>query len=301
MKRIKLSPASAGRPHVAKAIAKPKLPAALDLNLPGRFLRNAWQPPDDLQFDDWMKIGTSLQRVEGSVQWWLGDWWAFGEHTYGTRAEAARSGRIRNLAFGTLANYAVVSRAFAQTSRRREVLPFSHHAEVAKLSQGDQEMWLMRAESWKWSRETLRKKIAQSQKIAQSGADDRIHDAEPEEPDGVKGHRVKSALRNADLPRPEPEEPEEYVEQPLEERQTKMARKTTRLPPIEKYVDEIAPKLGAVFPSPRWKERLEAVIANACWLPKGRGGSLVRSLRALAERANKYADRLEAAMEASPN
>jgi hypothetical protein len=24
-------------------------------------------------------------KIEGSVQWWLGDWWAFGEHLYGDR------------------------------------------------------------------------------------------------------------------------------------------------------------------------------------------------------------------------
>jgi hypothetical protein len=70
------------------------------------------------------------------------------------------------------------------------------------------------------------------------------------------------------------------------------------MPPIERYVDSIAPKLGAMFPSPKWSERLEAVIKHAHWLPKGSGHSLLRSLRALADRANRYADRLERAMEA---
>ena len=61
----------------------------------------------------------------------FGDWWTFGGHRYGDRARAAAQG-IFGRSFQGLADCGFVARAF-ETSRRREVLSFSHHAEVAAL------------------------------------------------------------------------------------------------------------------------------------------------------------------------
>jgi N6-adenosine-specific RNA methylase IME4 len=99
-------------------------------------------------------------EVEGSVQWWIGDWWAYGEHRYGERKAATEPGGIlEDLNFGTAANYGSVARAF-ETSRRREVLSFTHHAEVTGLTPALQDSWLARAEREGLSVNKLRAQIA---------------------------------------------------------------------------------------------------------------------------------------------
>lgn len=87
--------------------------------------------PDGLVFDRWQDIGRELAAREKVLNWWIGDWWAFGEHRYGERAKAAAEG-VFGKAFQTIANAATVCRSI-ETSRRREALGWSHHAEVAPL------------------------------------------------------------------------------------------------------------------------------------------------------------------------
>jgi len=36
--------------------------------------------------------GEALGYFEGAISWWIGDWWAYGEHSYGARS--AVIGRI---------------------------------------------------------------------------------------------------------------------------------------------------------------------------------------------------------------
>ena len=87
--------------------------------------------PATLSFEDWSRTGEMLGVMECGVAWWIGDWWAFGQHAYGDRARAAAKG-IFGRSFGTLRNLGSVARRF-DTSRRRDVLPWKHHAEVAGL------------------------------------------------------------------------------------------------------------------------------------------------------------------------
>ncbi|MEU8803872.1 hypothetical protein [Spirillospora sp. NPDC048819] len=49
----------------------------------------------------------------------------------------------------TLRNYAWIARRFP-VSRRRDTLTLQHHAEVAALSDHEQERWLDRAEQEQW-------------------------------------------------------------------------------------------------------------------------------------------------------
>jgi len=104
--------------------------------------------PKGLPFDQWQEIGRELCARERVLNWWIGDWWAFGDHTYGERAKAAAQGLFPQ-SFGTLANIASVARAFPETSRQHEVLTFTHHQEVAPLARASAEaaqMLLDRAE-----------------------------------------------------------------------------------------------------------------------------------------------------------
>lgn len=89
--------------------------------------------PDATTFEEWQDIGRELAAREKVLNWWIGDWWAFGEHRYGERAKLAAS-ELFPVSFGTLANIGSVARAFPETSRQHEVLSFTHHQEIAPLA-----------------------------------------------------------------------------------------------------------------------------------------------------------------------
>jgi hypothetical protein len=110
--------------------------------------------PKDQPFEDWLGVGRELSGASKVLNWWIGDWWAAGSHRYGERAKVAAQG-IFGREFGTLANLASVCRAF-ETSRRREHLSFSHHAEVASLAPAKADVLLDRAEREGWSKLDLR-------------------------------------------------------------------------------------------------------------------------------------------------
>lgn len=103
-----------------------------DMGLRGRVLRVGWELPEDLSEQDWLSAGALLGKLERSVTWWLGDWWAFGERRYGERKAIVTAEDWEGPAFQTCRNAAAICQAF-ETSRRRDVLSFSHHAEVASL------------------------------------------------------------------------------------------------------------------------------------------------------------------------
>lgn len=100
--------------------------------------------PKDLAFEQWQEIGRELCAREKVLNWWIGDWWAFGQHRYGERAKVAAEG-IFGKEFQTLANAGSICRSF-ESSRRREALSWSHHAEVAALPTADADALLDRAE-----------------------------------------------------------------------------------------------------------------------------------------------------------
>ena len=81
--------------------------------------------------------------MEHGIQFWVGDWLAFGEVHYGEEA-FAELGRADQ----TLANWATVARKVAP-SRRRERVKFSHHAEVSTLPPDEQTEVLAKVEKEK--------------------------------------------------------------------------------------------------------------------------------------------------------
>jgi hypothetical protein len=99
----------------------------------GRVDSLTWKLPDHLSKDDWIEAGIVLARIDAGVMWWIGDYWIYGEKKYGDRKAIVDDPNWRGPSFQTCANAALVCRAF-ETSRRREVLSFGHHAEVAALN-----------------------------------------------------------------------------------------------------------------------------------------------------------------------
>ena len=97
----------------------------------GRVDSLAWNLPDDLSKEEWIEAGIVLARIGAGMMWWVGDYWIYGEKKYGGRKAIVDDPNWQGPSFQTCANAALVCRAF-ETSRRREVLSFAHHAEVAE-------------------------------------------------------------------------------------------------------------------------------------------------------------------------
>jgi hypothetical protein len=120
--------------------------------------------PADLDHARWCEIGANLRHIERAVAWWLGDWWAFGEHRYGARRRITEDPDWDGPAYQTCANAAAVCRAF-EISRRREALGFSHHEVVAALAPAEQDKLLDQAEREGWSRQQLRDAVCSTKPV----------------------------------------------------------------------------------------------------------------------------------------
>jgi hypothetical protein len=89
--------------------------------------------PKETTFEQWQKVGRELGRFQRAISWWIGDWWAFGEHRYGDRKAIVESEEWTGPGFQACMDAGSVSRSF-KTSRRHEVLSFEHHRCVAMES-----------------------------------------------------------------------------------------------------------------------------------------------------------------------
>lgn len=105
---------------------------ALTLPNIGHVSNTGLELPDTLTSKQWQEAGLQIARMRGVTQWWIGDWWAFAEHKYGDRKALVTSDEWDGPAYQTCADAAWVCQKF-ETSRRREVLSFRHHKEVAAL------------------------------------------------------------------------------------------------------------------------------------------------------------------------
>jgi hypothetical protein len=120
---------------------------------PVRLHQTGLEVAGPLSYGDWSNFGRTLQRVEGAIHWWLGDWYRYGEATYGEIAAQA----VDELGFSYETVKADVWVACkVESVRRRTGLSWSHHKEVAALEPEQQDYWLARAEAEGMSREELR-------------------------------------------------------------------------------------------------------------------------------------------------
>ena len=111
----------------------------------------------EMSYADWARTGCHLARISQGVAWALGDWLLYGQAQFAGRYREAVA--ATELDYQTLRNYAWVARS-VPPDRRRVGLSFQHHAEVAALSEAEQELWLTRAERLRWSRNQLRREIS---------------------------------------------------------------------------------------------------------------------------------------------
>jgi hypothetical protein len=121
--------------------------------VPGSLTATGLDLRPGLSLKEWTAVGTALARVERAYRWWVGDWLNYGEAEYGeTYTDAlAQTG----LDYESLRQCKWVSEC-VETVRRRTVLSWSHHEEVAALEPVEQDIWLERAEANNWTRKELR-------------------------------------------------------------------------------------------------------------------------------------------------
>ncbi|APU21378.1 LmbU family transcriptional regulator [Actinoalloteichus sp. GBA129-24] len=112
-----------------------------------------------IAFDKWVGIGSYLSNAISASTWCLGDWLVYGEESFSGRYRDATE--FTSLDYQTLRNHAWVARRFP-ISRRRETLSFTHHAEVASLSEPEQDFWLRKADECGWSAKRLRREVRAS-------------------------------------------------------------------------------------------------------------------------------------------
>ena len=92
---------------------------------------------------DWLEAMGRLASVAGASQWWIGDGLNHGEAQYGDIADtAAELGK----SYSSTKQAKVISAKF-EVVRRRTTLPWSFHAVVSSLEEGDQDELLDWAEA----------------------------------------------------------------------------------------------------------------------------------------------------------
>lgn len=119
--------------------------------------RTSLEMSSELSYDEWVILGQQLTEVGDSMAWWVGDWIRGGEKVYGSTYKQALE--ATPLTYETLMNYTSVARAFAEISRRRENLSFTHHAVVAALPADAADAWLNLAETNEWSVREMRERM----------------------------------------------------------------------------------------------------------------------------------------------
>jgi len=113
-------------------------------------------------FDQWKRDLIKLGTIEKHVQFYIGDKILEGEtEGYIQRGKYDLVSELTGIPKHTLQNYVSICNSIS--SRRREELDFSHHTEVAKLEPENQEYFLNKAVTNKWSVSDLRIKIREKE------------------------------------------------------------------------------------------------------------------------------------------
>jgi hypothetical protein len=131
----------------------------------------AWLAHTELTSVEWESYGPRIGLMSKGTNWWLGDWVRFGQRRYDRRYRDAAA--LTGYDEQTLMNLAYVAGRI-EISRRREDVSWSHHAELAKLENHDQDEWLDRVLEERLSVRKLRAELRQSRQatVARTAASD---------------------------------------------------------------------------------------------------------------------------------
>jgi SAM-dependent methyltransferase len=116
-----------------------------------------------ISYKDWHDFGQTLQRVEGAINWWLGDWYNYGEGTYGEIADQAVD--ELGLSYETVSQCIRVARNFSPETRVFE-LPWTHYREVCALEPSERIRLLAIAEKKPMTVAELRRELQAARALA---------------------------------------------------------------------------------------------------------------------------------------
>lgn len=127
------------------------------------FDKNKLTISDSITIEEWKQLGQSLNQVEGSVQFWIGDWARYGDKRgftgkYTDPKVYDELENITGLKRQTIQQYKSISDNL-DTNLRLPDLSFNHHREVAKLPPAKQEQYLNKASEEKLSVRDLREEV----------------------------------------------------------------------------------------------------------------------------------------------
>ena len=121
------------------------------------FTQTAWKPPvDEMSFEQWQNLGATLQQIDASLPWWIGDWLNYGEWAWGEAY--AQAVEITGMSVDRLNNYKWIANKI-DVQQRRDDLSWSHHRAVAAFDPELQADWLERAIENGWSVNELWREI----------------------------------------------------------------------------------------------------------------------------------------------
>lgn len=134
----------------------------------GEFSATGLDLPDGLAPEQWAQAGMEIARTGSASKWWLGDWWRYGEHKYGDRKSIVESDDWDGPKFQTCVDAGTVASRFEST-RRRVLLSFRHHAEVVSLPADWQDQLLDEAERDSLSCSKLRQRVKEIKSYVAQG------------------------------------------------------------------------------------------------------------------------------------
>ena len=155
--------------HKLKIASSPNpisTPVTNFLDLPGcEFTTTELKITADLRLEDWARIGDVLRRAESGIQWWLGDWMAYGDRKYGDTkyAQAVDVHEQTGINVDTLRYYQHVSEKVAPV-RRLTNLSWSHHQVISGLDADDQKRWLKTAATEGYSYRELKREVEKEER-----------------------------------------------------------------------------------------------------------------------------------------
>jgi hypothetical protein len=129
----------------------------------------AWVPNGDLEHPEWIAAGRRLGSIGRWSQWWVGDWLRYGTSRWGEKY--VQAAKITGYDPKSLRNIAYVASRY-ESSRRRDNLSWSHHAELAMLEPVEQDEWLDRASQDRLSVADLRTELRSRDRGSKHGPDD---------------------------------------------------------------------------------------------------------------------------------
>jgi hypothetical protein len=121
-----------------------------------------FEPPADANAEEWQQLADMLFRLDGALQWMIGDF-LLHETAWG---DTARIAAEFGYEVGTLYDYKKVAKN-VQIGVRTPNLSFGHHKLVKSMDEADQRKWLQRAEQNGWSVAEMRRQIRAKKPLKQ--------------------------------------------------------------------------------------------------------------------------------------